>query len=114
MCQQTGISGLLNYRPAWSTTLAVLVFIKFSCETYIQHQLLTLPLLKKYLSEDFWDTIELTEIMDVLRETIHLDEVPHFTTIHKFCQQIRTSLFTQLLNRLMKVFYDWREKIYFR
>jgi hypothetical protein len=24
--------------------------------------------------------------MDSLREKIHFDEVPHFTTIHKFCQ----------------------------
>ena len=49
--------------------------------------------------------------MDSLREKIHLDEVPHFTTIHKFCQRIRSSTFTRLLNRLIKLFYDWGEKI---
>jgi transposase len=84
---------------------------KFSRKTYTQHQLLTLLFLKEYLSEDYRDTIELTEIMDVIREKIHLDRVPHFTTIHKFCQRIRSSLFTRLLNRLMKMFYDWGEKI---
>ncbi len=61
---------------------------KFSKRTYTQHQLLTLLLLKEYLSEDYRDTAELTEIMDVLREKIHLNKVPHFTTIHKFCQRI--------------------------
>jgi hypothetical protein len=84
---------------------------KFSKRTYTQHQLLTLLLLKEYLSEDYRDTVELIEIMESLREKIHLDDVPHFTTIHKFCQRIRTSTFTRILNRLMKMFYDWGEKI---
>jgi transposase len=84
---------------------------KFSKKTYTQHQLLILLLLKEYLSEDYRDTVELTEIMESLREKIHLDEVPHFTTIHKFCQRIRSSTFTRLLNRLIKQFYDWGEKI---
>jgi len=84
---------------------------KFSRKTYTQHQLLILLLLKEYLSEDYRDTIELTEIMDSLREKIHLDEVPHFTTIQKFCQRIRSFTFTRLLNRLMKMFYDWGERI---
>jgi hypothetical protein len=84
---------------------------KFSKKTYTQHQLLILLLLKEYLSEDYRDTVELTEIMDSLREKIHLNEVPHFTTIHKFCQRIRSSTFTRLLNRLIKLFYDWGERI---
>jgi len=84
---------------------------KYSKKIYTQHQLLILLLLKEYLSEDYRDTVELTEIMDSLREKIHLDEVPHFTTIHKFCQRIRSSTFTRLLNRLMKMFYDWGERI---
>jgi transposase len=84
---------------------------KYSKKTYTQHQLLILLLLKEYLSEDYRDTVELTEIMDSLREKINLDEVPHFTTIQKFCQRIRSSTFTRLLNRIMKLFYDWGEKI---
>ena len=84
---------------------------KFSKRTYTQHQLLILLLLKEYLSEYYQDTIELTEIMESLQEKIHLDEVPHFTTIHKFCQRIRSSTFTRLLNRLIKLFYDWGERI---
>ena len=84
---------------------------KFSRKTYTQHQLLTLLLLKEYLSEGYRDTVELTEIMESLREKIHLDEVPHFTTIQKFCQRIRSSTFTRLLKRLIKLFYGWGEKI---
>jgi len=84
---------------------------KFSRKTYTQHQLLILLLLKEYLSEDYRDTVELTEIMDSLREKIRLDEVPHFTTLQKFCQRIRSSTFTRLMNRLTKMFYDWGERI---
>jgi len=84
---------------------------KFSRKTYTQHQLLLLLLLKEYLSEDYRDTVELTEVMDTLREKLQLDAVPHFTTIQKFCQRIRSSTFSRLLNRLMKMFCDWGERI---
>jgi len=84
---------------------------KFSKKTYTQHQLLILLLLKEYLAEDYRDTVELTEIMDPIREKIHLDEIPHFTTIQKFCQRINSFTFSRLLNRLMKMFYDWGERI---
>ena len=84
---------------------------KFSRKTYTQHQLLILLLLKEYLSEDYRDTVELTEIMDSLRVKIRLNEVPHFTTLQKFCQRIRSSTFTRLMNRLTKMFYDWGERI---
>lgn len=84
---------------------------KFSKRTYTQHQLLILLLLKEYLGEDYRDTVELTEIMDPLRERINLDEVPHFTTIQKFCQRIRSFIITRLLNRLIKKFYAWGERI---
>ncbi|MFA4848331.1 MAG: IS5 family transposase [Methanoregula sp.] len=84
---------------------------KFSRKTYTLHQLLILLLLKGYPSEDYRDMVELTEIMDSLREKIHLYEIPHFTTIHKFCQRIRSTTFTRLMNRLMKMFYEWGEMI---
>jgi hypothetical protein len=103
---------LLNYPPGLIRDSRTPHFsLKFSRKTYTQHQLLILLLLKEYLSEDYRDTVELTEIMDSLREKIHLDAVPHFTTIHKFRQQIRSLTFSRLLNRLMKMFYDWSEKI---
>ena len=84
---------------------------KFSKKLYPQHQILILLLLKEYLAENYRDTVEHSEIMDTLLEKIHLDEVPHFTKIQKFCQRIRSSTFTRLLNRLIKLFYDWGERI---
>jgi hypothetical protein len=84
---------------------------KFSKKTYTRHQLLTLLLLKEFLAEDYRDIIELTEIMDTVRQMIDLKEVPHFTTIQKFCHRIKSFIFTRLLNRLMKLLYDWGERI---
>lgn len=84
---------------------------KYSKKTYTQHQLLVLLLLKEYLAEDYRDTIELTEIMDSIREKIQLQEVPHFTTLQKFCHRIKSCIFDRLLNRLVKMFYDWGERI---
>jgi uncharacterized protein YjgD (DUF1641 family) len=84
---------------------------KFSKRTYIQHQLLILRLLKEYLAEDYQDTVELTDIMDFLKEKIQLDQVPQFTTIQKFCQRFNSFTLTRLLNWLMKMFDDRGEKI---
>ena len=84
---------------------------KFSKKTYTQHQLLTLLLLKEYLAEDYRDTVELLEIMDSIRQKIDLEKIPHFTTIQKFCHRIKSFVFDRLLNRLMKLFYDWGERI---
>jgi hypothetical protein len=73
---------------------------EFSKKTYAQHQLLVPLLLKEYLAEDYLDIVELTEIMDSLKEKIRLDEVPHFTTIQKFCYRIHSFTLSRLLNRL--------------
>lgn len=83
---------------------------KFSRRNYTTHQLLILLLLKEYLSEDYRDKVGLNVIMDSLRENIHLNEVPHFTTIHRFCQWIRSSTFSQGLNRLTKMLCEWGKR----
>jgi len=57
------LSSGLNPRLPNSTVLS-----KYSKKIYTQHQLLILLLLKEYLSEDYRDTVELTEIMDSLRK----------------------------------------------
>jgi hypothetical protein len=80
---------------------------KFSKKTYNQHQLLILILLKEYLSKDYRDTVDLVDLMNEIKQKINLDSIPHFTTLHKFSQRISSFSFTRLLNRLIKMFYDW-------
>jgi hypothetical protein len=84
---------------------------KLSKKTYNQHQLLILILLKEYLSEDYPDTVDLVDLMHGIKQRINLDSIPHFTTLHKFSQRISSFTFTRLLNRLIKMFYDWGERI---
>jgi hypothetical protein len=60
---------------------------KFSKKTYNQHQLLILILLKEYLSEDYRDIVELTDLMTEIKFKIDLESVPHFTTLHKFLKE---------------------------
>ena len=84
---------------------------KYSKRTYTQHQLFILLLLKEYLAEDYRDTVELTEVRDTIKQKIQLTEVPNFTTIQKFCHRIKSIVFNRLLNRLMKLLYDWGERI---
>jgi hypothetical protein len=43
---------------------------KYSKRTYNLHQLLLLLLLKEYLFEDYWDSVELLETIETLKETI--------------------------------------------
>ena len=84
---------------------------KFSKKTYNQHQLLFLLLLKEYTGEDYRDIVELVDLMEEMKTKIELDEVPHFTTLQKFSQRINSFIFNRLLNRLIKLFYDWGEHI---
>jgi hypothetical protein len=79
--------------------------------TYNQNQLLIIILLKEYLSEDYRDTVGLVDTMNEIKQRINLDSGPHFTTLHKFFQRINSSIFTRLLNRLIKRFYDRGEGI---
>ena len=84
---------------------------KYSKRTYTQHQLLFLLLLKEYLGENYREIVDLVEVMDVIKEEIHLEKVPHFTTIQKFCQRMNSVQLNLLLNRILKMFYDWGERI---
>jgi hypothetical protein len=83
---------------------------KYSKKTYTQHQLLVLLLLKEYLAEDYRDTVKLLKLWITSNRRFNSRKY-HFTTIMKFCHRIKSVVFNRLLNRLMKLFYDWGERI---
>jgi len=56
---------------------------KYSKHVYSQHQLVAILLLKEYFQEDYRDIVELLECSDIFKEILELDQVPHFTTLHK-------------------------------
>jgi hypothetical protein len=49
--------------------------------------------------------------MNEIKQRINIDSLSHFTTLHKFSQRISSFTFTRLLNRLIKMFYYWGERI---
>jgi len=59
-------------------------------------------LLKKNLSENYQNTVDLVDLMNEIKQRLNLDSIPHFTTLHKFSQRIDSFVFTRLLNRLIK------------
>jgi len=84
---------------------------KYSNRIYTQHQLLVILLLKEYLGENYREIVDLVEVMDSIKEAIDLEDIPHFTTIQKFCQRLNSVTLNRLMTRIMKMIYDWGERI---
>ena len=84
---------------------------KYSKHVYTQHQLLSLVLLKEYISTDYRDFVELIDLISDIKEKLALDKIPHFTTLQKFVTRIPSSLFNLLLSRILKLFYSYGENV---
>lgn len=84
---------------------------KYSRRTYTQHQHLALILLKEILRMDYRGIIDLLELMTGIRDILELEEIPHFTTLQKFLQRIRSVYLDILLKKVIHLFYIWGEVI---
>ncbi len=80
---------------------------KYSKKTYTQHQLLVLLLLKEQLGQDYRGFTDLVEVMDSIRHLLHLETIPHFTTLHKFLQRLSSLWLTRIQKRLVASLYPW-------
>jgi len=84
---------------------------KYSKHVYSQHQLVAILLLKEYFQEDYRDIVDLLECSEIFKEILELDQVPHFTTLHKFLQRSRSPLLSILFRRILSRLYDRGEQI---
>ncbi|QYZ79831.1 IS5 family transposase [Methanofollis formosanus] len=84
---------------------------KYSRKTYTQHQLMAILLFREALHTDYRDNVALIDLMDKIKEILHLSQVPHYSTIHKFMARIPSLFFTRILNKTLKRFYSWGDII---
>jgi len=74
---------------------------KYSKKVYSHHQLIAILLLKEYFQEDYRDIVDLLECSEIFKEILELDQVPHFTTLHKFLQRSRAPFLSVLFRTIL-------------
>jgi len=97
--------------PVVRSTRIPLYSCKYSRRTYTQHQHLVLILFKEVLRTDYRNTVDLIELMSGITELLELERVPHFTTLQKFLQRIRSIYLDIILKKVIRLSYGWGEVI---
>ncbi|ACL17585.1 IS5-like element ISMepa1 family transposase [Methanosphaerula palustris] len=82
---------------------------KYSRRTYTQHQLMAILLFREALGTDYRDVVELINLMGRIKDILNLDQVPHYSTIHKFMARTPSAVLSIFLNKTLKLFYSWGE-----
>jgi len=77
---------------------------KFSKKKYKQYQLFVILLYKAWINVSYRDIIEVISSNPSFVSLLSLSEVPHFTTIQKFCKRISMKLITSVFNKIVKSF----------
>ena len=80
---------------------------KYSRKTYTQHQRMAILLLREKLRTDYRATVELIELLTPIKHLLQLEQVPHYSTIHKFMTRAPSLFFKILLKRTLYVFYSF-------
>lgn len=70
---------------------------KFSKKTYTQHQHVVLNCLKIRFNEDYRDVEDLLIEMPGIQKELNLSSVPHFTTIQKAFQRLKSGVYNLLI-----------------
>jgi len=60
-------------------------------------------LFREALRTDYRSAVELIDLMDGIKETLQLDQVPHYSTIHTFMTRISSAIFSIFLEHIPKV-----------
>ena len=70
---------------------------KFSKKTYTQHQHIVLNCLKIRFNEDYRDMEDIINEMPGIQKELNLSSVPHFTTLQKAFQRLKSKIFNLLI-----------------
>jgi len=66
-------------------------------------------LFREPLGNDHRDIVEFINLMGRIKDTLKLDQVPHYSTIHKFRAQTPSTILSRFLNRTLNLFYSGGE-----
>jgi len=77
---------------------------KFSKRKYKQYQLFVILLYKVWTNKSYRDVIEIISSNPVFVSLLSLSEIPHFTTIQKFCKRISMKLVASVFKKVVKSF----------
>lgn len=95
---QTYICFLTACQSAITLARIPLYSSQYSRKDYNQHQLLALLLLKEFIGQGYRGLVHLTEISQIIKEMLGLDEIPHYSTLCKFASRFDS----QSLNKVFK------------
>ena len=79
---------------------------KYSKKIYTQHQLFALILFKEFRNQHYRDFIEDIGDMEGVQKELDLTEIPHFTTLQKFFQRIRSLYLRYIFGKAVNLFYS--------
>jgi len=77
---------------------------KFSKRKYKQYQLFVILLYKVWTNVSYRDVIEILSSNPSFVSILSLSDIPHFTTIQKFCKRVSMKLITSVFNKVVKSF----------
>ena len=81
---------------------------RYSRKDYTQPQLLTLLLFKEYLGAHYRDFVSLIEIMSIVQEQLHLNEIPHYSTLCKFSKRVPANVLNKLFQKACSFMTEWK------
>lgn len=76
----------------------------FSKETYNQHQLVMLNLIRIKCDWTYRETADYVSLMDAIKNELNLEFVPHFTTIQKAHERLSLSIYRLLMKKTVQHF----------
>jgi len=76
----------------------------FSKKNYKQYQLFVILLYKIWVNISYRDIIEVISSNPAFVSLLSLSDIPHFTTIQKFCKRVSMKLITSVFNKVMRSF----------
>jgi len=77
---------------------------KFSKKKYKQYQVFVILLYKVWVNVSYRDVIEIISSNPTFVTLLSLSDIPHFTTIQKFCKRVSMKLITSVFNKVVKSF----------